>query len=403
MILKFANELMIALPEHLSGTGRFQAMNKLLTLNAEWKSEAFYKMKDFLLKTYEYEASDLEIGGVGSNNRIWYRIYGAKNPVEEFGAISNDEASFMLLSILSDEEKVELMKTKNIDLSMGFKVAGSETDARFRCDIYYENNSLAGSFRKINQKLFPIESLGFAEPIMKRLSLNHEKRGLVLVTGITGSGKSSTLDAIINMNNYEANGHVIVIGNPIEYIHKSVKCIIRHREIGEDTLSFKKGAIESLRQDPDIIVVGEMRDPDTMAVCIEVTDSGHKTFSTMHTSSAVESIHRIIGEFATEEQDRIRNRLADVLTIIISQKLVPNVYNELTLAKEVLSVNPSVIAAIKNNNINEIYQMISEGKKYGMITIEQDLYNLYKAGTITKETAINYSNSKNRINQLLQY
>jgi twitching motility protein PilT len=223
------------------------------------------------------------------------------------------------------------------------------------------------------------------------------------LTGITGSGKSSTLDAIIHMNNMQSNGHIIIIGNPIEYIHKSVNCIIRHREIGEDVLSFKRGAIEALRQDPDIIVVGEMRDPDTMAVCIEVTDSGHKTFSTMHTSSAIESIHRIVGEFATEEQERIRNRLADVLTVIISQKLVPNVHNELTLAKEVLSVTPSVVAAIKNNNVNEIYQMISEGKKYGMITIEQDLYNLYKSGIITKENAINYSNNKNRIMQLMQY
>ena len=403
MLLSFAYELKIALPEHLSSTGRFQTMNKLLTVNTAWKEEAYFKMKDFLLKTYDYEASDLEIGGKGSNNKIWYRIYGKKNPVEEFGSVTNDEASFMLLCLLSDEEKVELLKNKNIDLSIGFKVPDSETDARFRCDIYYENNSIAGSFRKINHKLFPIESLGFPEPIIRRLHLNYEKRGLVLVTGITGSGKSSTLDSIIHMNNHESNGHIIIIGNPIEYIHKSVNCIIRHREIGEDTLSFKKGAIESLRQDPDIIVVGEMRDPDTMAVCIEITDSGHKTFSTMHTSSAVESIHRIVGEFNADEQDRIRNRLADVLTVIISQKLVPNTQNSLSLAKEILSVTPSVVAAIKNNNVNEIYQMISEGKKYGMITIEQDLYNLYKNGTITKETAVNYSNNKNRIMQLLQY
>jgi twitching motility protein PilT len=403
MILSFANELAIALPEHMTGTGRFQAMNKLIMLNSEWKSEAFYKMKEFLLKMYDYEASDLEIGGVGANDRVWFRIYGNKKPVEEFGSLNKDEASFMLLALLSDDEKVELLKNKNLDMSLGIKVKGSENDARYRCDIYHENNSIAGSFRKINHKLFPMESLGFSEPIVRRLNLSHEKRGLILVTGITGSGKSSTLDAIINMNNHTANGHIIIIGNPIEYIHKSVKCIIRHREVGEDVLSFKRGAIEALRQDPDIIVVGEMRDPDTMSVCIEVTDSGHKTFSTMHTSSAVESIHRIIGEFPTEEQDRIRNRLADVITVIISQKLVPNVHNHLTLAKEVLSVNPSVVAAIKNNNVNEIYQMISEGKKYGMITIEQDLYNLYKSGTITKETAINYSNNKNRIMQLLQY
>ena len=403
MALSFASEIKIALPEFLMGTGRFQAMNKLLTLNPDWKKEAYYKIKDFLLKMYEYGASDMEMGGFGSNNKIWYRIYSNKKPIDEFGDITHDEASVMLLSLLTDEQKVDLLKSKNIDLSVGFKVEGKDTDARFRCDIYYENNSLAGSFRKINQKLFSIESLGFSEPILKRLSLNHEKRGLVLVTGITGSGKSSTLDSIVNLNNTTSRGHIIVIGNPIEYIHKSVNCIIRHREVGEDVLSFKDGARESLRQDPDIIVVGEMRDPETMSMVIEVTDSGHKAFSTMHTSSAVDSIHRIVGEFPPQEQERVRLRLADTLSVIISQKLVPNVYKEVTLAKEILSVNASVVAAIKNNNISEIYQMISEGKKYGMISIEQDLYNLYKNGIITKENAFNYSNNKNRMMQLLQY
>jgi twitching motility protein PilT len=403
MALSFLNELSIALPEHLSSTGRYQAMNKLLTLNQEWKSEAFYKMKEFLIKMYEYQASDLEIGGKGSLDRIWYRIYGNKNPVEEFGKITNDEASFMLLALLSDEEKVDLLKNKNIDFSIGFKIPDTNDDARYRCDVYYEHNSIAGSFRKINQKLFPIESLNFAQPILDKLSLETESRGLVLVTGITGSGKSSTLDSIIHMNNSVSQGHIIIIGHPIEYIHKSIRCIVRHRELSEDVLSFKRGAIEALRQDPDIIVVGEMRDPETISVCIEVTDSGHKTFSTMHTSSAIDSIHRIVGEYPTEEQDRIRSRLADVLSVIISQKLVPNVQNQLTLAKEVMSVTANVYAAIKNNNVSEIYQMINEGKKYGMITLEQDLYNLYKAGTITKETAINYSNNKNRIMQLLQY
>jgi len=146
-----------------------------------------------------------------------------------------------------------------------------------------------------------------------------------------------------------------------------------------------------------------MRDPETMSVVIEITDSGHKVFSTMHTSSAIESIHRIVGEFPPDEQSRIRLRLADTLSVVISQKLVPNVNNELTLAKEILAVNPSVVAAIKNNNVSEIYQMISEGKKNGMVTMEQDLYNLFKSGIITKENAFNYSNNKNRMMQLLQY
>jgi twitching motility protein PilT len=168
-------------------------------------------------------------------------------------------------------------------------------------------------------------------------------------------------------------------------------------------LSFKSGAREALRQDPDIIMVGEMRDSETMSTVLEITDSGHKVFSTMHTSSAVESIHRIIGEFPPNEQERIRMRLADTLSVVVSQKLIPNVNGELTLAKEVLSVNASVVAAIKNNNVSEVYQMISEGKKLGMNTIEQDLFNLFKSGIITKENAVNYANNKNRMMQLLQY
>ncbi|MCL2062744.1 MAG: Flp pilus assembly complex ATPase component TadA [Candidatus Cloacimonetes bacterium] len=402
-MLSYSSELKVSLPEFMTGTSRFQAMNKLLSVNAEWRKEAFYQIRNMLLRMFHYNASDMEIGGFGANESVWYRIYGIKKPVDEFGVISNDEASILLLSMLTDEQKVELLKNKNIDLSLGIKLKDLEAEARFRCDIYYENNSLAGSFRKINQKLFPLESLGFTEPILKRLCLSNEKRGLILITGITGSGKSSTLDAIINMNNSISQGHIIIIGNPIEYIHKSNNCIVRHREVGEDVLNFKSGAREALRQDPDIIVVGEMRDPDTMSMVIEVTDSGHKVFSTMHTSSAIESIHRIIGEFPPEEQERIRLRLADTLSVVISQKLVPNVNNQLTLAKEILSVNASVVAAIKNNNVSEVYQMITEGKKQGMISIEQDLYNLYKNGIITKETAINYSNNKNRIQQLLLY
>jgi twitching motility protein PilT len=378
-------------------------MNKLLTINTDWKKEAYYQIKEMLLKTYENGASDLEMGGFGANDRVWFRIFGTKSPADEYGDITQDVASFMLLSLLSEDQKVELFKSKNVDLSIGFKVEGSETDARFRCDIYYENNSLAGSFRRINQKLFPIESLGFDEAIVRRLNLKHEKRGLVLVTGITGSGKSSTLDSVIHMNNYSSQGHIIIIGNPIEYIHKSKNCIIRHREVGEDTINFRTGAREALRQDPDIIVVGEMRDPETMSMVLEVTDSGHKVFSTMHTSSAIDSIHRIIGEYPPEEQERVRMRLADVLAVVISQKLVPTVDGKLIMAKEVLSVNASVVAAIKNKNVQEIYQMISEGKKYGMLTIEQDLYNLCKKGIISKENALNYSNNKNRMMQLMQY
>jgi len=297
---------------------------------------------------------------------------------------NNDEVTAILLSVLSDDQKVLLFKNKNVDLSVGMVLEEGERPSRFRSDIYYESNVLVGNFRRINQDLFKIESLGFPLPIIQRMDLQYEKSGLILITGITGSGKSCTLDSIVDMNNHNNDAHIIILGAPIEYVHKSDRCILRHREVGEDVLSFKDGVVQSLRQDPDIIVVGEMREPDTIARVLEATDSGHKALSTLHTSSAIDSLHRIVGEFPTHEQERIRLRLADTLSVIISQKLVPNIGGKRSLAKEILSVTPSVKAAIRNQNINEIYQMITEGKKYGMITLEQDLFNLHKKGEISK-------------------
>ncbi len=184
-------------------------------------------------------------------------------------------------------------------------------------------------------------------------------------------------------------------------MHKSDRCIIRHREVGRDVLSFKEGTVQSLRQDPDIIVIGELRDPDTILTALEVTDSGHKVFSTLHTSSAVESIDRIIGEVPPIEQERVRNRLADIVQCVMSQKLVPSLDKKRVLVKEIMVASPSVRAAIKNNNTSEIYQMMSESGDLGMITMEQDLKRLYLAKKITLETAMNFANNKRRLQQIL--
>ena len=403
MGLSFTPEMQITLSEYLIGTSRFQSINKIITYNVAWKKEAYKNLKNLLSHMRDIEASDIDIGGAGSRDFVWYRVYGKKYIDADMGQFTKDEVSAILLSILSDDQKINLFKHKNVDFSISIALNEGEEPTRFRGDIYYESNSLAANFRYINQTLFKIEDLGFPPPIVKRLDLNYEKSGLILVTGLTGSGKSCTLDSIIDMNNHNNLAHIIVIGNPIEYIHKSDKCIIRHREVGEDVVSFHEGTTQSLRQDPDIIVVGEMRDPQTIANVLEVTDSGHKVFTTLHTSSAIDSIHRIIGEFPTNEQERIRLRLADVLKVIISLKLIPNRMGKLTLAKEILSVDGSIRAAIRNHNIGEVYQMITEGKKKGMITMEQDLANLYKNNIISKDTALNYANNRKRMNLLFTY
>ena len=171
--------------------------------------------------------------------------------------------------------------------------------------------------------------------------------------------------------------------------------------MGRDVLSFKEGAIQALRQDPDIIVIGEMRDPDTILTALEVTDSGHKVFSTLHTASAVETIDRIIGEVPPNEQERVRTRLADVLSCVVSQKLVPSLDGKLVLAKEVVVSTPSVSAAIKNNNTGEIYQMMAESADLGMTTLEQDLKRLYLLKKISLENALVAANNKRRFQQLM--
>jgi len=403
MGLSFTPEMQVTLPDYLTGTNRFQNINKMITFNASWRKVAYEHLKKLLKYMRDIGASDMDFGGPGSNNKIWFRLYGKKSPVDDLPSYNDDEVAAILLSVLSDDQKVTLFKKKNVDFSLGMVLEEGERPNRFRGDIYYESNVLVANFRRINQDLFKMENLGFPEQIIKRFDLQYEKAGLILITGITGSGKSCTLDSIVDLNNHNNNAHIIIIGNPIEYVHKSIKCIIRHREVGEDVLSFQEGTIQSLRQDPDIIVVGEMRDPGTIATVLEATDSGHKCFTTLHTSSAIDSIHRIIAEFPPVEQERVRNRLADTLKVIVSQKLVPDRTGKLTLAKEVLSVNSSVQAAIRNANINEIYQMINEGKKIGMATMEQDLFNLYRNNVVSKATAMNFANNKKRMLQLLTY
>ncbi|MBT5420289.1 MAG: Flp pilus assembly complex ATPase component TadA [Candidatus Cloacimonetes bacterium] len=403
MSLSFLSEMQVALSEYLTGTSRFQNINKMITFNTAWKEESYECLRTLMIHMREIEASDIDFGGPGSNNKVWYRVFGTKAPFDKVPSFTQDEITAILLSILSDDQKVMLFNNKNVDISLGLTLKKGERPNRFRGDIYYESNCLVANFRRINQELFDLEDLNFPEIINKRFNLNFEKSGLFLVTGITGSGKSSTLDSIVDMNNRKNNSHIIIIGNPIEYVHQSIKSIVRHREVGEDVLSFQEGTIQALRQDPDIIVVGEMRDPGTIATVLEATDSGHKVFSTLHTSSAVDSLHRIVAEFPPIEQERVRFRLADTLKVILSQKLVPDKHGKLVMVKEVLSVDSSVQAAIRNKNIGEIYQMITEGKRKGMLSMEQDLFTYYKKGIVTKEVAMNYANNKKRMMHLLTY
>lgn len=400
MSLSFEQELNAAIPAH-SNTGieLCQELEKWYAQHPEHLDEAYNVLKPLLLKMRAMVASDLDMGGPGCNGYIWFRVYGFKKPYQDLGRFSFLETSAIIMAWLSPYQRKTLYINRSVDLSINIE-ENNETH-RFRTTVYLDNQYPAVNFRRINEKVFSLDSLGIPKPILDRMDLRYEKIGLVLVTGITGSGKSTTLDSIIDMNNRNSQQHIVIIAHPIEYVHKSHMSIVRHREVGVDVNSFHEGAVQALRQDPDIIMVGEMRDPKTISIVLEITDSGHKTFTTLHTSSAIDSIHRIVAEFPPDEQERIRNRLADVLTVIMSQKLIPTVDNKLILAKEILSVDNSVQAAIRNKNIGEIYQMMIEGRKMGMITLEQDLQRLYKSGIITNRTAMNFANNKGRMMQLL--
>jgi twitching motility protein PilT len=311
------------------------------------------------------------------------------------------ETDLLIHSIITEEQRQQLLKDRNLDFSYSLPTQNGDKAQRFRANAYFDLEHLALNMRKIDEQIRPFKTLGVHPEVAKALSLKYYKYGLTLITGITGSGKSSTLDTIIDANNRTVDSHIVIIASPVELIHKPKRSVVRHREVGRDVTSFKNGAVQALRQDPDIIVIGELRDPETIMTTLEITDSGHKTFGTLHTSSAMESIERILGEVPTEEQNRVRSRLADVLTGVISQKLVPSLDGKRVLAKEVLMVTPSVRAAIRNDNVNEIYQMLAEGSEKGMITMEQDLKRLFDEGKISKEEAINNANNKKRLYQLL--
>ena len=398
--IKLLQEIAASIPDTVPGMERQMLIGDLVSKQSPAERTALRKLMDsYLLRMSKINASDIDIGGYGTGNYVWYRVYGDKKPARELGKFTLDEFNILIQTILIERQRLFLYENRSLDFS--YSVIEDDKMYRYRANAYFDLDHLAMNMRAINAIIRPYKGLGLHPNVTKILSLAFTEQGLTLVTGITGSGKSTTLDSIIDANNHTVDGHVVIIASPVEYVHKPDRCIIRHREVGRDVLSFKEGAIQSLRQDPDIIVIGEMRDPDTIMTALEITDSGHKVFSTLHTASAVETIDRIIGETPPIEQERVRNRLADTLSCIMSQKLVPSLGGKLSLAKELMVMTPSVRAAIKNNNTGEIYQMMAESGSLGMTTLEQDLKRLYLAKQISLDTAMVAANNKRRFQQLM--
>lgn len=399
---KILSDFCEKIPESVYGPDR---VAYILENSSKLKEDHIVLLRKFVNKILtsmiERDASDIEIGGHGNEGYIWMRIYGKLERVKDLPQFTEDEAALLIANLFNSNQKKYIATTRNLDFSYTFFYERRKINVRFRADAYFDLDTLTCNMRAINTAIRPLASLDFHPNAVKYLSHNYIKFGLTLVTGITGSGKSTTLDSVVDYHNKFDPAHVIIIAAPVEYVHSSNFCLVKHREVGRDVLSFKEGVVQSLRQDPDIIIIGEMRDPDTIMAALEVTDTGHKVFSTLHTSSATESLERIIAEVNPTEQERVRNRLADVLVSVVSQKLVPSLDGKVVLAKEVMIVTPSVKAAIKNNNLSEIYMMVNQSGHMGMVTMEQDLKRLYDQKRISLEAAVTYSNNKTRINQLI--
>ena len=271
---------------------------------------------------------------------------------------------------------------------------------RFRVNIYKQRNSTALAIRVISLDMPTLDSLGYPETLKDICNL---KRGLVLVTGPTGSGKSTTLAALINEINSNRESHIITIEDPIEFLHKHNKSIVNQREIGKDTLSYERALKAALREDPDVILIGEMRDLETISTAITAAETGHLVFSTLHTIGAAKTIDRIVDVFPPHQQEQIKIQLASVLQIIISQQLVETVDGDRNAALEIMVATPAIKNLIREGKTHQIESSIQTGSKYGMRTMDMELANLYREGIIPQETAMNSAIDREILSRLLMY
>ncbi|MBI5102339.1 MAG: type IV pilus twitching motility protein PilT [Nitrospirae bacterium] len=334
-----------------------------------------------LLKTaHSQGASDLHVK-VGSHPIL--RINGALSPMKTVNRFSQEDTLKMAFSVMSPTQR-EVFKKKN-DIDLAYSVPGL---GRFRCNIFIQRGTIGLVFRVIPTRIPTIEEL-FLPEIIRKISL--EPRGLILVTGTTGSGKSTTLASMIDNINANKTEHIMTIEDPIEYLHRDKSSIVNQREIGNDTESFSKALRAALRQDPDVILVGEMRDFETIQTALTAAETGHLVLSTLHTSDATETISRIISVFPPYQHKQVRMQIASVLRAIISMRLVPRADgNGRVPAVEILIATATIRDCILDpDKTKAIVDYIAQGAlHYGMQTFDQSLFNLYKAGYITYEEAL---------------
>ena len=345
-----------------------------------------------LLKTMvENGSSDLHIT-TGTSPQI--RIDGHITPLKIPALLPNDTKQ-LCYSILTDAQKRKFEEENELDLSFGVKGL-----ARFRGNVFLQRGAVAGVFRLIPYKILTMEELNLP-PIIKEIS--RKPRGLVLVTGPTGSGKSTTLAAIIDSINAERQEHIVTIEDPIEFIHPHKKCIVNQREVGSDTVSFKRAIKSILRQDPDVVLLGELRDLETIESALTIAETGHLCFATLHTNSCVQTINRIVDVFPTNQQQQVRTQLGFVLEGVLSQSLLPKASGKgRALALEVMIPNAAIRSLIRDDKIHQIYSQMQMGQdKFGMQTLTQSLFMLYHTKQVSMEMALMRSSDPDELKQMI--
>ncbi len=349
------------------------------------KIDAFFKLMN------EQGASDLHLV---SGQPPALRIRGDMERVK-YKVLDDDELKSMLYEI-APEHKVKVFEETG-DVDFGYDVLGI---ARYRANFFKQKYGVAAVFRQIPEEIMTAKQLGLPDVITKLASL---PRGLVLVTGPTGSGKSTTLAAIIDVANRTRKDHIITVEDPIEFVHQSQSCIINHREVGVHTKTFTAALRGALREDPDIILVGEMRDLETIRLAIEAASTGHLVFSTLHTSSAPKTVDRVIEVFPASEQAQIRSTLSDGLRAVIAQVLFKRIDKTGRIpALEILIANPAVRNLIREGKSHQIPSMIQTGKKYGMLLLDDAIMDLLNKGMISPDDAYSKSNDKARFRPFLK-
>ncbi len=332
-------------------------------------------------------ASDLHLT-VG--NRPKLRVDGDLVNAQTSHVLGPKDTIQLSYSILTEAQKKRFETEDELDFSFGV-----QNLSRFRGNVYKQRGCVSMAIRQIPYEIVSIEKLGLP-PVLNQLA--ERPRGLILVTGPTGSGKSTTLAAMVDKINHERKSHIITIEDPIEFIHRHNNCMINQREIGADTRSFASALKYALRQDPDIILVGEMRDLETIGAALTIAETGHLVLATLHTNSAAESINRMIDAFPSHQQGQIRAQLAFVLEGVITQTLIPRAKRRgRVAAAEVMICTPAIRAVIRDDKIHQIYSLMQAGKKHGMQTMNDSLASLYMRGEVALEEALKRSSDPNEL------